>query len=237
MSRLVSDFLLAVLDPSSGRPLLGGVQLKAGLAGAAIVQLVLDERLRLAGKGEEVPAGRFVATRATADLGQPWLDVLERAVGHKPKEAVGRVGGTQSWKDRTTAIRDAVVADLTRREVVEPTNQRFLGLVDRPRWRVIDPAVRDAVLERVERTLLTLDPATKEDGALTTILHGTGVLPKVLPSRRGSWLRSQGKAVAQGSWATDAEAQSVAAVAKVISEVMAAAAAAGVVAATGAASG
>lgn len=231
MAELVSDFFLALLNPESGRPRLSGPQLTIGLAGAALVQLALDERLRLTTDTEVgVKPGRLVATGATGDLAEPWQEVLDRAAGQRPKDAVARVGGAQSWKDRTTAIRDAAVADLTRREIVAPESRRVLGLIERDRWVVIDRAAHDEVLDRIDSTLVHPDSATKLDGALTGVLHGTGVLPKLLASRRPGWLRTQGKAVARGDWATDLEAAAVAAVAKAISEYVGAASVGGVVA-------
>ncbi|GEM_PF-5750862 len=205
------SFALAILDPRSGKRLVDSTRWKAGLAGAAIIDLVRSGTLRLIGPGDPSgPAGRFVATGFGELPGPGWEEVMRRADGQKPKNAVARVGGASSWTDRAGPLWDEVTRVLVADRVVRRDEDRTLGIIPSTRWRVVDEASREAVLDRV-RTVLSEGTATNDiDGTVAALLHATEALPKVFPHEPRKWLRAQGTLVARGDWASEAVRRAIA---------------------------
>lgn len=230
---LCGDYLLAILSPTKERPVVDSTHWKAGLAGAAIVEAVLVGALRLTEKGDPAGGGRLVPTgRASVPSDPAWAEVLERAAGQQPKGAVARIGGGSSWKDRAGDLRDAVMAELAREEIVVEREHRVLGIVPSRRWHLVQPGARDVVLARVNDTLTAAGrgPLVERDASLTGVLHASDALRKVFPEADRHWLKRQGEAVGDASWGS-------AAVRRAIRDVQAAVAAGAVVAAMAGASG
>ncbi len=205
---LCSDLLLALLSPEKETFVVDSMHWKAGLAGAAVVDAVLSGRLRLTSEGEPgVRAGRLVLVGAAVpEDDSPWSEVLRRAEGQKPKNAVARVGGASSWHDRAGQLRDVVMADLAREGVVSAHEHRSLGLFPSPRWTLLRPAERGAVLARVRAVLEGAGTRRPEerDASLTGLLAATGALRAVFPGLEKRWLTERGKAVVKGSWGSAA---------------------------------
>ena len=109
---LTAEFLLLALGDENGRPRVDSTRLKAAVAGAAIVELALDGALRLTEPGDpEHKLGRLV--RTTRQVSDPLLDEVAR-LSHdpKPKDAVGRIGGVNAWRNRAGTLKEAVLSDL-----------------------------------------------------------------------------------------------------------------------------
>jgi len=203
-------YALAVLDPANGRRLIDGTHWKAGVAGAAILDLVRSGALQLA-EDTRHPGrfGRFVATGHGPLPGPAWDEVVRRVDGQTPKNAVARIGGASSWTDRAGSLWEDITARLCAEGVVRRDEHRTLGLVPSTRWPVIDAAARSTLLGRVRATLA--DGAARDDidGSVTTLLYATDALPKVFPGEPRRWLRDQGRVVSRGDWASDAVRRAV----------------------------
>ena len=210
---LCGDYLLALLSPETETFVVDSTHWKAGLAGAAVVEAVLAGRLRLTEEREPgVRAGRLVIVGAAVPQDDSvWSEVLRRSDGQKPKNAVGRLGGGATWRDRGGELRDAVMDDLAGEGVIEAKEHRALGLFPSPRWVLLVPGERDAVLARVGGVLdrVGTGPLDQRDASLTAVLHAVGALPKVFPSADKRWLKDRGKAVAQGSWGSEAVTKAI----------------------------
>lgn len=210
---LCADYLLALLSPEKETFVVDSTHWKAGLAGAAVVEAVLAGALRLTEQGEPgTRPGRLVRTGVAAPaVGSVWDEVIERADGQKPKNAVGRIGGASTWRDRAGELRDAVLADLVREEVIAPREHRTLGLFPTPRWALIRPDARDAVLRRVTETLAAAGtgPLVERDASLAAILHASGALPKLFPKTDRRRLKEQGKALTEVSWGSQAVGKAI----------------------------
>lgn len=224
-------YALAILDPESGRRLVDGPHWKAGVAGAAILDLVRSGALRLT----EDPlhpgrSGRFEATGHGSSPGPAWDEVVRRVDGQTPKNAVARIGGASSWTDRAGALWESTTAQLGADGVVRRDEHRVLGLTLSTRWPVIDVAARTTLLGRVRAALAEGASPDDIDGSVTTLLYATDALPKVFPGESRRWLKGQGRIVAAGGWASDA-------VRRAVIDVQAAAVAAVVASTTAATSG
>jgi hypothetical protein len=203
-------YALAILDPASGRRLIDGTHWTAGVAGAAIIDLVRSGALRLAEESRHPGrSGRFVAIGDGPLPGPAWDEALSRADGETPKNAVARIGGASSWTDRAGTLWEDVMRGLSADGLVRREEHRTLGLVPSTRWPVVDAAARSSLLGRVRSTLADGTARDDIDGSVTTLLFATGALPKVLPGESKRWLQDQGRIVSRGDWASEAVRRAV----------------------------
>jgi hypothetical protein len=98
---------------------------------------------------------------------------------------------------------------LVRRELVRPRPVRVGGLTLSTRWPVLDPAVRDALLDDLVQVLTGAREVDARTGALISLLHAVDALPRVLrkelrPGLTNRDVRRRGKEVLQGRWASEA---------------------------------
>lgn len=203
-------YVLAILDPASGRRLIDGTRWKAGIAGAAILDLVRSEAVQLAEDPRHPGrSGRFVVTGHAPPVGAAWQEVMRRLDGQSPKNAVARIGGVSSWTDRSGSLWHEITDGLCADGLVRRDEHRTLGLFPSTRWPVTDVAARSLLLDRVRGALV--DGAAGDDivGSVTTLLYATEALPKVFPRESRRWLKDQGRLVSRGDWASDAVRRAV----------------------------
>jgi hypothetical protein len=205
---LTAELLLVAHDPATGRSRVDGQRLRAALAGAAVVELVLQEVLQLEG------SGRNTRLRASTGAGQeldPGLRmVLERADGQSPKSAVARVGGTQTFKDRGAVLRTATWQLLEANGVARREQRRVLGLVPVTRWTQPDASQADAVVRRMDRAVRGASERDARTTVLVSVCQAAGLLRRVLPAldrrRVDQWLAE----ASDDAWAGQAVAKAIA---------------------------
>lgn len=162
-----------------------------------------------------------MVTGRGAALEPAWGEVVRRADGQTPKNAIARIGGASSWTDRAGSLWDGITAQLCADGVIRRDERRMLGLFHSTRWPVVDSAARQTMVGRVRSTLAGGTADDDVDGSVTALLYATDALPHVLPGEPKRWLRDQGEVVSRGEWApeavrraiTDVQAAAVAAVA------------------------
>lgn len=192
---LHAEYLLLAHDDDSGRPLVDGLHLRAGLAGAAITELALQGALRLEGEG------RSARLHATGQTVAPELaEVLARADGQSPKNAVARVGGGQSWRDRAGELQAATLSSLERSGVGLRDEETVLGVFHRKVWREKDPAVEHEIVERVRSAVHSSGDPDTRTAALVSLLNAVGLLRKVLPEEDKRSLEARAKQISEGDW-------------------------------------
>ena len=135
---LPAELLLLLLD-DEGKPRVDSTARKAAVAGAAVLQLVLDGALVLA-PGEPKRA-RLVANPGVPAQSAALAQARDRAVNRKPKDAVARIGGAPDFKGRANDIQESVLQELTAAGVVEPVEHTHLGVFRSTRWIVRRPQV------------------------------------------------------------------------------------------------
>lgn len=196
--------LLLLLHDTSGKPLVGVQRRRVVSAGAAVAELVLDEVLVL---DRGVPPRRAkLWARDGATPPAYLVDALGRADGRRPKDAVARIGGGQTFRKRSDDIRDAVMADLARAGIVEAVEARvFAG----PRWPTLRPEVRDAVRGRL-RTVLDGGDPTPRDASLLALAHAGRLLPRLYPERHRKADARRVAEVAGGDWCGEAVSRALA---------------------------
>lgn len=198
MERLSADLLLSLIDPGSGKPVVDATRLKAGLAGVALAGALLDGLLLVDSRGHLV-------RHAGPAVNGIWEEVLSRADGQKPKQAIARCGAGSDFKDRGGRLRDAAAAALAAQKTVEICDTTLLGIFPSRSYAVLDMAGRNALLDDLRAVL---DGSSREPraGTLVVVLGAIGALPKLLPERDKRWLAERVAALGEEVWAGPAVA-------------------------------
>lgn len=195
MPTIAEELVLAATD-EEGRTLLSSNR-DVAIAGAFLGELAVRERLSI----DERKRLRVVPGGSTGDpLLDRALELFAERAGRKPKDVLPRVG---------QRLRDPVHEALVRRELVRPRPVRVGGLTLSTRWPVLDPAVRDALLDDLVQVLTGAREVDARTGALISLLHAVDALPRVLrkelrPGLTNRDVRRRGKEVLQGRWASEA---------------------------------
>jgi hypothetical protein len=214
--RTAEDLALLLHDPATGAPLVDSTSLPRALAGAVVLQLVIDGRAHLA-------EGRW-RTRLVVDDRTPSGDhVLDIALDRlpadtSPKSAIEKLHGR---------VRDPLMAGLVHDGAVTLEERSFLGMPRSPRYPAADTTRRDAALGRLWAVLVDGVAPSPDDAALVALVRAVKAEHKLLDAPRRE-LRARSKEVAEGEWAGEAVRRAVADVHAAV----AAAASAGAVAAT-----
>jgi hypothetical protein len=205
---LTAELLLLILDDDEGKPMVDTTKRKAGVAGAAVLQLVLDGALDL-GPGDAKRA-RLVAVPGAAEPRSPVLvEARDRAVAQKPKDAVARIGGASDWKGRADDLQEAVLAELAEAGVLERVERTHVGLFTSKRWVLLRPEVEAEITRRIAAVLDGGQPDSRT-AALLALANAVGVLPKVFPDRDKKAMRQRAKEIEQLSWGGEAVSRAIA---------------------------
>ena len=167
---LHAEFLLLAHEPESGKKLLDGQHLKAGLAGAALLELNLEEALAIEGAGQQA---RLRATGA--DVDPELVEVVARADGQSPKKAVARIGGAETFKDRAGDLRDATWHRLENAGLVRSEEDKVMGLFSTTR-RVQTTTARSGAVETLRSALTGVDQPDIRTAGLVAVTQATGLL-------------------------------------------------------------
>ena len=158
---LAEEFLLLALDPVAGRPPLGtGDNLKPGLCGALLAELVLSEKVAVVGDRVQVTD--------TGPTGDDMLDEVLRllaADGRGPRKLKGQL---KTIARGVGNVRDRVAGRLVSTAVLDEERSRFVGIVPVTRYRVRDLESRQRVPEDLRRWLA--DPTSPVEGRLATLV-------------------------------------------------------------------
>lgn len=191
--------LLLAIDDEAGSPLVDDSSLGIAIAAAAIAQLLVDGRMRVAGPGEPgATEGTLVAAAGGTDAR---LEPLVAEVdGRSTKDAITRIVG---WGARAPGVklRGRLLDDFSAAGVLAREQDRFLGMTWRERWeRGERRQVEDALQSRARAVLEGADDA--EVATALAILHGAKALPKVFPDLPAELLVRRGAELATGIWAS-----------------------------------
>ncbi|GAA4926911.1 Golgi phosphoprotein 3 GPP34 [Actinomycetospora succinea] len=214
--RTAEDLALLLHDPDTGAPLVDSTSLPRGLAGAVVLQLVLDDRARLEerrwktvmGIGDRTPTGDHVLDLA-----------LERLpTDPTPKAAIEKL---------QSRVKDPLMAGLVHDGSVRLEERTFLGMARTPYYPAADRRRRDAVAGRMRSVLVDGVAPTTDDAALVALLRAVRAEHKVVPEGQvpKRALRDRSKVIAEGEWAGEAVRRAIADVYGAIAAVTAAGAA------------
>jgi Golgi phosphoprotein 3 (GPP34) len=196
--RTAEDLALLLHDPATGAPLVDSTALPRVLAGAVVLQLVLDGRAQLTeGRwrthvvvGDRTPTGDHVLDLALARL----------PAGTTPKGAIEKLHGR---------VRDPLMAGLVHDGALRIEERRVLGFSRSPRYPAADTTRRDAALGRLWSVLVDGVATGTDDAALVALVRAVKAEHKLLDAPRRA-LRAASKEVAEGEWAGEAVRKAIA---------------------------
>lgn len=200
---LHAELLLLAHDPASGKRLIEEGHLKAGLAGAALLELNLQEALALDGDGK---GARLRSSGA--DVVPELVPLLARADGYAPKKAIARIGGAESFKDRAGALRDATWNRLESDGLVRSHEDRVMGFFSVTR-RVQLTTVRSGMVETIRGALNSSDQPDARTAALIAVAAATGLLPRLVPEMDKKQVKQRARQIGEGGWGGDAVAKAI----------------------------
>lgn len=206
---LHAELLLLAHDPVSGKRLIPGQYLQAGLAGAALLELNLQGALDLDGEGRQSRL-RATGVEVAPELGP----LLARADGHAPKKAVARIGGAQSFKKRADELGEVTWRRLAGDGLVRSQQHKVWGLFPTVLHFPLSTE-REGSVVTIRAAIAAADQPDVRTSGLIAVLAATRLLPKLLPELGGKERKARVKQIAASDWSGDA-------VAKAISEVQAA---------------
>ncbi len=199
---IAEDLLLLLTDDADGKLAVSATQVDVALGGAMLIELVLAERVALAGADEPVREGRLVV-RDEGPTGDPLLDeALTRIAekqGKKPKDVVTGLG---------KGLRERLYARLAAAGILHAESGRILGLFPTHRWPAVDAAHEQSVRALVTEALTRGEASDRRIGALVSLLHALKAEAKAVdPVAAGlskKELRANAKRIAEGDWASEA---------------------------------
>ncbi|MEU8250221.1 GPP34 family phosphoprotein [Nonomuraea sp. NPDC048916] len=212
---IAEELLLLAYTEDEGKQLIGASQLDPALAGAILAELAVNDRIELSGKK--------VSVKDPTPLGDEELDATLARI-----TAEGKERKPVWWVQRlhSTKLRRRLLTRLAESGVLAEDRGKVLGVFPTTRWPETDGSVEAQVRERVASALGGADPDART-AVLIAVMHAAKLDRKAFPGAD----KDRVKEIAEGAWAGDAVAKTIAAINSVI--VIAATSAAVSAAATG----
>ncbi|CAJ1580420.1 GOLPH3/VPS74 family protein [[Mycobacterium] wendilense] len=195
MPAIAEELLLLLLDNASAQPALDPSRRRRVLAGAVLLDLAYQWRLRPAAPGEPVPEGRLIALVGPDD-GDPTSGWAWQRLARKPRTAKSAVAKLQ--RDVETRLLDQLeYAGLLRRTPLY--TKRFRRDYA---WLLTDRNRAARVRSQLLRVLITGTEPAPATAAVITLLHTVGGLDELLSfdDRARRWVWQRAAEIASGSW-------------------------------------
>lgn len=206
---ITSELLLLALDEESGRTLVDTTTLDTALAGAAVLELVLDGTLEVVEvDGGPVKKGRLRRTGQQEPSDPLLVEIADVCDGKKPKDAISYLV-SWTWANKGTKLREQLVDELVERGVLTHERSTVLGLFTRRRWPEADASVEAEVRERVGAVLVDGRQPDQRTAALVSMVSVTKLAPKLFPDHDRRQLQQRADAVRESDWAATAVKQSI----------------------------
>lgn len=200
---LHAAYVLLAHDPRTGKAIVDDTHFKPGLAGAVLLELTRTGALRVEGQGKKarmVATGGHVPTELT--------EAVERATDRSPKDAVARIGGASSYRDRAGAIEKATWEGLAAGGSARPEEHKVMGLFPTTRWIQTTDA-RDHLVAALRQSLDGTQPTEPSTPALFCVAHASDVLHKLFPDVPKKQLEARAEELAVGQWGGEAVAKAI----------------------------
>ncbi|WP_216216148.1 GOLPH3/VPS74 family protein [Amycolatopsis aidingensis] len=196
---IAEDLLLLVFEDDTGEPARGVTNLEHLLAGALLIELAMQDRVAVAGEGEQAQEGRLIL-RDSTPTGQPVLDdaldKLGQAEGRKPQQAISVLASDQLSTRLLTGLADR---DILRRE-----RGRILGIFPTTRWPAEDSAHEDEIRAGLRRVLVDGEDPGEREVALISLLSATKSASRAVQTEDPKLVDDRAKKIAEGNWVSDA---------------------------------
>lgn len=194
---VAEDVLLLLTDDESGKAETDAGTLDRVLAGALLVEGVLDGRLAVTQSDGAVRRGRVVAAPDAAPTGDALTDRVLATVAEKPRTPADVVG------ELTKDVREAVLARLIERGWLREQRTRALGLTWGTRHPTVDPSHEDALRAELAAVLLEGREPSPRTAAVVALLSAAGQVKHAVDALdRATRKAAEQRAtdVAEGSW-------------------------------------
>ncbi|MER6513365.1 GPP34 family phosphoprotein [Nonomuraea sp. NPDC001636] len=193
---IAEELLLLALDEEEGKQLIGGVQLHPALGGAILAELAAAGRVEL--------ADDKVTVTDPTPLGDAELDA---ALARMAEDGKARKPAWWVQRLQSDKLRRRLLTRLAEAGVLAEERGRILGVFPTTRWPEADPQVEADVRERVTAVLAGADP-DERTATLIAIMHAAKLDRKAFPGAD----RGRVKEIAEGEWAGQAVAKTIAAI-------------------------
>ncbi|WP_084962689.1 GOLPH3/VPS74 family protein [Thermoactinospora rubra] len=193
---IAEELLLLAHSEDEGRQLIDSTSLDAALSGAILAELALGGRVDLEGKK--------VAVRDATPLGDEELDAALARIAEDGKE---RKPDWWIHKFHSAKLRKRLLTRLADRGALSERKGKVLGVFPTTRWPEADGRIEAGVRERVASALAGADPDART-AVLVAIMHACKLDRKAFPGAD----KDRIKQIAEGRWAGDAVAKTIAAI-------------------------
>lgn len=185
---LHEEVMLIALKDEEGT-IASGTSYQYALAGAALAELLLSERIAV----EERKKKKYAVLKDSTPLGDPVIDeCLEKVVNAKNKQQL------QTWVSRFSGLKDLknrVARRLVERGILRADEGKVLLLFTRKLYPEVNPEPERKMIERLREAIFTeaedIDPRTV---VLVSLANSTGLL-KVIFDKKD--LKAQKKRIEQ----------------------------------------
>lgn len=219
MRTLSEEYLLIAWGDETGRPRVDSTHLSGGLAGAVLLQLVLDGYLAVNTPNPTKPT-KVVLARTGLTCTDPLLaQVIDLADGRTPTSAVSRVAGFTTFRNRMNDLKAAMFDRLERDGVLERGRGRFAGVFPVTTHLPKDPRIEAEIRQRLDAALLGNQEPDERTAALIGLLSASALLQRGYPREQRKAVKARATEISAGDWASRAVRQ---AVEEVVSAVIAA---------------
>ncbi|MFE6837301.1 GPP34 family phosphoprotein [Streptomyces sp. NPDC057705] len=190
---LAEEILLLSLDDGSGQV---RDRQSAGwaAAGAILLELVMAERVSVAGK--------YLELRDTTPTGDELLDGRIRLMEAWLRGRASRRVTDWLTRDQTKAV-GAAVERLVARGLVAPEVHKVLGMFPQRRYPETDGAVERALRERLRSVVVDGAEPDERTAGLIALIHSTGLHRLAFPDRPRDAVAPRTAEIAAGQWAGD----------------------------------
>ncbi|MEU0567624.1 GPP34 family phosphoprotein [Nonomuraea sp. NPDC005983] len=193
---IAEELLLLAYSEDDGKQLIGSAQLDPALGGAILAELAVNDRIQLTDK-------KLSVTDPTP-LGD---DELDAALARMAADGKERRPAWWVQKLYSTKLRRRLLTRLADAGVLAEERGKVLGIFPTTRWPEADGSVEAEVRERVSSALAGADPDART-AVLIAIAHAAKLDRKAFPEAS----KERVKEIAEGAWAADAVAKTIAAI-------------------------
>ncbi|MEV0596909.1 GOLPH3/VPS74 family protein [Nonomuraea cavernae] len=197
---IAEELLLLAFSEDEGKQLISALQLDAALGGAVLAELAVNERISL--------SDTKVAVLDPTPLGDEELDTALARIAAENKE---RKPAWWVQKLYSAKLRRRLLTRLAEAGVLTEERGKVLGVFPTTRWPEADGSVEAEVRERVAGALGGTDPDART-AVLIAVMHAAKLDRKAFPGAD----KERVKEIAEGAWAGDAVAKTIAAINSVI---------------------
>ncbi|MFD1547624.1 GOLPH3/VPS74 family protein [Nonomuraea guangzhouensis] len=197
---IAEELLLLAYSEEEGKQLISATQLDPALGGAILAELAVNERVALSGKK--------VSVVSATPLGDDELDATLARIAAEGKER-----RPDWWVQRlhSTKLRRRLLTRLAESGVLTEERGKVLGVFPTTRWPEADGRVEAEVRQRVGDVLAGAEPDART-AVLIAVMYAAKLDRKAFPGAS----RKRVKEIAEGEWAGDAVAKTIAAINSVV---------------------